>query len=875
MTETQSETLPPLFPKMEAPMQRTHGDDVVLGVDGVCKTYGPVSALRPLSLHLRSGEVHALVGENGSGKSTLVGILSGAVRPDRGVVTIGATRLQHFVPWESQRNGVMTVFQDGTIVQELSVGQNLYLGVARSQRPSYRRVNVWATERLAEFGLSRLNPRDSVRSLAPGDAQLLDIVRAVMSNPRVLLLDEATSALDSSGVDVALELVRRAAQAGVAVLFVSHRLSEVFRVADRISVLRDGEYQGTDSVSAISPAEVVEKMAGASVTLAFPARANDSEIGEALLVAEGLRGEAFGPIDLIVRRGELLGVAGADGNGQLGLLRGLSGQDLIAGVLSVAGKCVSSFDGARRQGVAFLSSDRRAESLFPSLSIQENIVSGTLRKLSRLGYVSYSREREEVKENVQKFGIRLGSPRDPVLSLSGGNQQKVALSRALATQPEVLLIDEPTKGVDVRSRMDIYRVLRAAAGDGRAVVVVSSDAAELAGLCDRIVVLSRGEMVAELRGEDTSEERIVAAFARADGSVANGPIVAGRGSRATSAHQGSRRRLGSDALRLGLVVLVLVALGGYAQSQDGTFLSSGSIYDVLLVTLPLAVVAAAEFVVMFVGGIDVAVGATMGLTVAVGSFVFTSEGSVFGLIALLVTAVGVGIVIGTVNAVVVERLRVPAVIATIGTMGILQGVGLIMRPTPGGEFNSAVGSVLTASWGPVPSVLVVVALIFVVLDGGLRFSGRGLRLRAVGLDAQAAFRLGENTSVQRQLSYVGCAILAAVAGLLLAAQVGSGTPTVGNQFLLLAVAAPILGGASLLGGRGSFVGCLVGAMLLELSEALPGALHLSNGVSYVFAGLVTLLAILVYSGSAWGLCYQAVRVASFRRRIRKVRVRNV
>lgn len=835
----------------------------VVSVEGVSKSYGPVKALLPTSLHLSSGEVHALVGENGSGKSTLVGLLSGAVRPDGGTITLGGSPLRRFVPWECQAAGVLTVFQDGTLIGDLSVSQNLYLGTPSDQRPPFRQMDRWAADRLAQYGLGHITPADLAKSLSPGDGQLLDIVRALMAHPKVLLLDEATSSLDASGVDVALDLMRRAADDGVAVLFVTHRLSEVFRVADRISVLRDGEWQGTTSASEVDTVRLVELMAGTSVNVEFPARAAADAVGETLLDAKRLRGRGYGPIDLHVRRGEIVGVAGADGNGQLDLLRGLSGSGVQGGSLTVGDTRIEHLGAANRAGVVFLSSDRREESLFPSLAIRENLVAGVLEKIARGGYLSSRRELGEVDRSVDTFGIRLGNVADPVTSLSGGNQQKVALSRALVTEPEVLLVDEPTKGVDVRSRIDIYHMLRNAANSGRAIVVVSSDAAELAGLCDRIVVVSRGHIIDEVAGDEASEERIVHAFV---GAVTARREPEGPAGRVGSTIRRHSRRFSQDVGRLGLVVLLLLGLGAYAQSQESTFLGSASIYNILLLTLPLAVVAGAEFLVMFTGGIDVSIGANMGLTVAILSFVFAQSGLVEGLVLSILLAVGIGVVVGLANAFVVERLHIPPVIATIATLGILQGLGLVLRPQSAGVINPNVVEALTYKVGPIPVALIVVVVLFLLADAFLRGSGRGLRLRAVGLNPTLAFRLGENTPRLRQMAYVGCAALAALAGLMLAAQVGIGDSTVGNQYTLLAIAAPILGGASLLGGRGSFLGCLIGSLLLAMAEVLPGVLSLGNGLSYVLAGILTLVAVLVYTGTgtAWESVSRVLRSATRR-----------
>jgi ribose transport system ATP-binding protein len=830
-----------------------------LVVTGIRKSYGPVRALLPASFQLDGGEVHALVGENGSGKSTVVGILSGVVRPDAGVVAFGGETATAHTPWESQRAGTQTVFQDGSLIGDLSVAQNLYLGTPAARRPPYRGIEDRARADLERFGLQRIAPDALASSLSPGDRQLLDIARALMAEPAVLLLDEATSALDAAGVDVALDLMRKAAADGVAVLFVTHRLSEVFRVADKISVLRDGAWQGTREADAVDAAALVELMAGTSVNVEFPARARPDDIGEPLLTAQGLKGVGYGPIDLVIRTGEIVGIAGADANGQLPLLRGLTGIDLVDGNLEAIGTQVRTFQAAVHSKVAFLSSDRRKESLFPSLAIRENMVAGILRRLSRLGYVYPGRERAEVNRSVGQFGIRLGSAEDPVTSLSGGNQQKVALSRVLVTQSRIILIDEPTQGVDVRSRIDIYHMLRDAAKAGAAIVVVSSDASELAGLCDRILVMSRGRVVAELAGEKASEETIIHAFTGAEQERLLAVRQEGAGTKGPAGGWRTFLRVHQDAARLVLVVLVLIAIGLYADSRNSTFFHRLSLYNVMLLALPLAVVAAAQFLVMFTGGIDVSVGANMGVTVALMSFAVQRSGVVSGLLLSLVLAVGIGVVIGLVNSVIVERIRIPPVIATIGTLGVLQGTGLLLRPQAAGTISTHVTNALTKPVGAFPIALIVVALLFVLADAGLRSSGRGLRLRAVGLQPVFAYRLGENAPRLRQISYVGCAILAALGGVLLAAQVGTGDSTVGNQYTLLAVAAPILGGASLLGGRGSFIGCLVGALLLAMSESLPTILSLGDGTSYLLAGGLTLVALLIYTTSAGEVAKHTIR----------------
>ena len=821
----------------------------LLVATGLSKRYGPVQALQDVSLSIAPGEIHALVGENGSGKSTLVGIVSGTVDRDTGGIEIAGTAVTTSRPSVSQRHGAITVFQDGSLIGELSVAQNLYLGTGAAHRPAYSRIGAWAQDLLNSYGFD-IDTELPASALPPGDRQLVEIIRAVAGNPSVLILDEATSALDSRGVDVVLDLMRRVAADGRAVLFVTHRLSEVMRVADTVTVLRDGLFQGTHLAADVTPQRLVELMAGTRVDLEFPDRTPDGG-GDVRLVARGITGPSYGPVDLELRTGQIVGIAGADGNGQLPLLKGMARVEDSQGAVEVDGKRPRSYGAAVDAGVVYLSSNRRTESLFLGLTVGDNLGLGVLDDLSTGGFMKIRRERSFVKDAIERYRIRVGHASQSPAELSGGNQQKVALSRVLAMNPKVVLIDEPTQGVDVRSRLDIYRFLRQIADSGSAVVVVSSDASELAGLCDRILVMSRGVVTKELAGIGATEESIVGAFAVEHEIAADADVVPAAEALAEeqapprARRSWLRRSISADGIRLVALVALMVLLALFAQSKNDTFLTELSIYNVLLVALPLVAVAAAQFFVLMVGGIDVSVGATMTLSVVLMSSWATSGGSGKVLFVGLVISMLLGLAVGGVNAFLVERVQLSPVIATIATLGVVAGIALMMRPTASGLISPQLGVLLMQKRvGPVPMALIVLLAVLVVVDFVVRRTGAGLRLRAVGLNGLFATRLGIRTSWVRTLCYVLCAFLAGIAGVLLAAQVGIGDPNAGNSFTLLAIAAPVLGGAALSGGHGSLVGAAIGASILVLSQSLVTVLGMSDGTSYVFAGGLTLLALL-------------------------------
>jgi ribose transport system ATP-binding protein len=486
---------------------------VVLSLRDVSKAFGAVQAVRDVSVDCREGEIHALVGENGSGKSTLLGVASGFVTPDAGSIEIGGRRLRRGSPAEARGLGLGMAYQTYSHVLELSVAENLYLAVPGDEQPRYGRMEEWASAQLAKFHLD-LPLRATAGSLSLAQRQLFEVVKALLARPKVLLLDEPTTALGPEDVERLHALVLEQSRAGVGIVYVSHRLPEVLGIADRITVLRDGVGQGTYEAATMSEERLVALMIGRPLQLAFPER-QEQERPEVLLAVSGLRGERFGPIDLEVAKGEIVGIAGAEGNGQVQFLRALAGVERATGRAACNGSDLdtSSPLGPLRAGVVLLSGDRARESLFPVLSVRANTTIQILRRLLRLGVLQRRREQRTIDGLVRRLSIRMASIEQPVQSLSGGNQQKVSLTRPfLRGNVNVILAEEPTQGVDVAARFDIYDALRAKAKEGVATIVKSSDPLELAGLCDRVIVMSRGRIVDEIRAAELGERRIVEAI---------------------------------------------------------------------------------------------------------------------------------------------------------------------------------------------------------------------------------------------------------------------------------------------------------------------------------------------------------------------------
>ncbi len=484
-----------------------------LVMSGVFKSFGSQRALAGVSFELRAGEVHALVGENGAGKSTLMKVLSGAYRPDSGSMTLDGRPYAPRGPRDARRRGVAMIYQELTLAPHLSVEANVMLGQERTRLGLIRRREHRRAVRRALDLLEHpdIHPETKVKDLGIGPRQLVEVARALVSDARVIVFDEPTSSLTERDAERLFAVIDRLRRRDLAVVYISHFLEEVRRVAQRYTVLRDGSSVASGLIAETPQSTIIAQMIGRDLKELFPTVPRES--GAVALDIKGLSGRPLPHrADLVLRRGEVLGVAGLVGAGRTELLRAIfglapvrSGSVRVLGVLSDKGSPHFRI----RQGVGFLSEDRKEEGLALARSIEDNLTYSALGKYTRLGWLNLRKRRSEVARWIQAMRIRATGPAQNVGALSGGNQQKVAIARLLHQGAEVLLLDEPTRGIDVGSKAEIYRKIGELAAQQKAVLMVSSYLPELLGVCDRIAVMSRGVLSAARPTTDWTEHAIM------------------------------------------------------------------------------------------------------------------------------------------------------------------------------------------------------------------------------------------------------------------------------------------------------------------------------------------------------------------------------
>jgi rhamnose transport system ATP-binding protein len=479
---------------------------------GISKRFGATAALTDVSMDLRAGEIHALVGENGAGKSTLVKILAGVYQPDSGTILLDGESTQIHGPAHSRSLGIAVVHQEPRLFPDLTVAENVFIGHAPSGRLST--IDWGGTRRAAKALFDELDVQVDVgapvRGLSMADQQLIEIAKSLSLEARVLILDEPTASLSAHEVARLFTIVRRLRDRGVSVLFVSHRLVEVFDVSDRATVFRDGRHVVTTATSELTTADLVRHMVGRTVSL-FPK--GEAAIGDILLEVQGLaRAGEFRDVSFTVRAGEILGLAGLVGAGRTEIARVLFGiSQPTVGEVRLDGRPVqfATPSAALRAGIAYVPEDRHLDGLVLDFSIADNITLPILSRLFPRLFVRRSIERSLAKGYTDRLQVRMTGVDQPVQALSGGNQQKVVIAKWLATKPRVLILDEPTRGVDIGAKVEVHRIVSDLAASGLGIILISSDLPEVLAMSDRILVLHEGRVIAEIARKDATEERVM------------------------------------------------------------------------------------------------------------------------------------------------------------------------------------------------------------------------------------------------------------------------------------------------------------------------------------------------------------------------------
>jgi rhamnose transport system ATP-binding protein len=482
---------------------------------GVEKSFGGVHALRGVDLALAPGEVHSLVGENGAGKSTLVRILGGVHQPDRGSVLIGGDEVHMHGPRDAKARGIAVIHQEPALFPDLDVAENVYMGrqpLDRSRGIAWKRMYREVAELLQSLGVS-LDPRAPVQGLSVADQQLVEIAKALSMDARVVVMDEPTAALSSRETERLFRIIKDLRERGVAVLFISHRLEEVFTLSDTVTVLRDGAHVITASAAELDTTDLIRHMVGRELGELFPKEA--AEIGEPVLEVRKLRREGvFRDVSFALRRGEIAGLAGLVGAGRSEVARAIFGiDDLDGGEILRDGTPVKigSPRAAMKAGLAFVPEDRQHQGLVLEMAIEDNATLPLLRRLSRFGLVNRRRERELAQDFARRLQVKTAGLHLPVRALSGGNQQKVVIAKWLATDPKILILDEPTRGIDIGTKAEVHRIISGLAAQGLAILLISSELPEVLAMSDRVLVMHEGRLTGEFSRHEADQETIMQA----------------------------------------------------------------------------------------------------------------------------------------------------------------------------------------------------------------------------------------------------------------------------------------------------------------------------------------------------------------------------
>ena len=817
-----------------------------LKINNLSKRFPGVQALDNISLQIPRGEVHAVVGENGAGKSTLMKILAGAEKPDTGSIFINGRKLEVFTPQSARKLGIDIIFQEFSLIAHLSAEKNISLG-REPNRLGWivRHREILTAKRLLAEMEADIPINVPVSQLSVGQQQLIEIAKALSLNASTIIMDEPASALSATEREQLFALIAKLRRRNITILYVSHSLDEIFRISDSVSVLKDGRLVFTKATADISADELILAMVGRKLEHVYPPKAKS--VGRPLLAVKNLSsGRKLKSVSFNLREGEILGLYGLVGAGRTELCKALFGVLPRKGTIQLHDRKLSHHHPASaiRNGMVFLTEDRKNEGLIMGFSVRENIALPSLKMRATLGVVNKLAERKSVAEICEKLKVKTPSIESDVYYLSGGNQQKVVIGKWLLAAPQVMICDEPTRGVDIGAKMEIYAYLRNLADRGLAVILVSSELPEIIGMSDRILVMRNGSISCEFEIAQTDEASILAAALNkpSDKEASTIPVHSSQPDSKIA-----KRRPGVSAWLYNadrVVFLTLLCLIGIGIFTSDSFLNKYNLTSILRDAAALGIVAMGQAMVMIGGGLDISVGSIVSLTTILAAM--SVNGSDAMIAAGLFTCLAVGLGIGILNGIAVVKLKIAPFIATLGMMSIVHGSVLLVAHGPVGSVGKIFRSLSRGSVGPFPAALVIVLLVFAGAAVVMNKSVYGRYLSATGANSEVARLSG--IPVQRVIfsSYILSALGAVLAGLYLTSRMGMGDPLVGRGFEMDSIIAVLIGGVPFGGGRGNIFGVIAGVLFLAVLGNLLNMWNLHSWYHQIVKAVILLLAISVY-----------------------------
>ena len=811
------------------------GDKPLIEMRGVSKVFGGTVAVSDVTLDVRPAEVLALLGENGAGKSTCVKMMCGVHRPSSGEIAVaGAVQTWHS-PLDAQKAGIAVVHQHPGLFPDLTVAENIYFGrfpVNAGGLLDRGEMQKKAAALLETVGLSA-RPDSVLRSLSVSEQQLVEIAKALSTDADVLILDEPTASLSHREVEKLFVVVRKLKARGVGIVFVGHRMDEVFDIADRISVLRDGALVKTASSEELSRQEAINLMAGRELTASYPDRHQPT--GAEILSVEGLSVDTeFEDISINVRAGEILGIGGLVGSGRTEFATALFGvTHPDRGTIRIDGEVVDigSPRQAMKHGIAYVSEDRHAKSLIMDFPIRVNASLTVLQNCTHYGLLRPAREINYVREYLERLKLRFASYEQEISGLSGGNQQKVVLSKWLATRPRILILDEPTQGIDVESKAEVHAIIADLARSGMAIILISSELPELVGMCDRITVLREGRQTATFERDTINPTEILKAATQSTADDATRPIEAAASQAEEENASSGKSMMGERLQRLfmrreiGLVVAILAVVVPVSLINP-RMLSFTNLGSLSMDAGLLGFVALGEMLVILTRNIDLSVASVIGLT-AYAAALFMSHNPDMPAIAAVALAALLGGGLGTINGLIVGYGRVPSIVATLGTMSVYRG---LLSLWANGDQISA--DEVPQHWLDLAGqtvlglpVIVLASLVTLIIAGFLlQRTQFGREIYGVGSNPDAADTIGVPAARRILAAFMIAGALAGVMGALWASRYATVDARVAFGYELTVIASVVVGGVAIRGGSGTVTGIILGVLTL---------LFIRNGLSLV------------------------------------------